>query len=318
MIKPMSEDSLKSYRALYLYNKLESGAVVNADKEAEKLNVTKRSILRDIDGLRTFLADRTRDGEPKKDIVYDKKLKGYHIVTEESDALSNSEVLAVCKILLESRAFRKDDITPIIEKLLKNCVPKQKQQMVNALISNELYHYIEPRHKQHFIESLWDIGEAVNEHRVMKITYEKLDGTVVERKILPVGIMFSEYYFYLTAFIEDIDKETEFNNKDDIFPTIYRIDRIRRFEVLNEHFFVPYKERFEDGEFRKRIQFMTGGRLRRIKFLYKGVNPEAVLDRLPTAEIREKTDDGYVISAEVFGDGVDMWLRSQGKLIELL
>lgn len=39
--------------------------------------------------------------------------------------------------------------------------------------------------------------------------------------------MFSEFYFYLTAFIEGIDKKTEFDNPDDLFPTIYRIDRIR-------------------------------------------------------------------------------------------
>lgn len=63
---------------------------------------------------------------------------------------------------------------------------------------------------------------------------------------------------------------------------------------------------------------MTGGKLRRIKFLYKGVNPEAVLDRLPTAKIIEKTDDGFVITAEVFGNGVYMWIRSQGNLIEIL
>lgn len=318
MIKNMSEDNLKSYRALYLYNKLESGAIVNADKEAEKLNVTKRSILRDIEGLRIFLADRARDGEPKKDIQYNKKFKGYQLVAEESSALSNSEVLAVCKVLLESRAFCKDDITAIIEKLLKNCVPKQNQRMVSSLISNELFHYIEPRHKRHFIDSLWDLGTAVNEHKKICVSYEKLDGTVVQRTLLPVGIMFSEYYFYLTAFIQDIDKNAEFDNKDDIFPTIYRIDRIRNYSVTDEHFFVPYKDRFEDGEFRKRIQFMTGGKLRRIKLLYKGINPEAVLDRLPTAEIREKTEEGYIITAEVFGNGVDMWIRSQGEMVELL
>lgn len=140
----------------------------------------------------------------------------------------------------------------------------------------------------------------------------------VERIVQPVGIMFSEFYFYLTAFIENADKEKEFHNKDDIFPTIYRIDRIQSFEVLNRHFDIPYKDRFEEGEFRKRIQFMYGGRLRRIKLLYKGINPEPILDRLPTAKIIEKNEKGYVITAEVFGDGVDMWLRSQGELVETI
>ena len=62
---------------------------------------------------------------------------------------------------------------------------------------------------------------------------------------------------------------------------------------------------------------MYGGRLRHIRFWYKGKSVEAVLDRLPTAEILEHSDRGWHISAEVFGDGIDMWLRSQGEMIEL-
>ena len=120
----------------------------------------------------------------------------------------------------------------------------------------------------------------------------------------------------LVAFIRDIDREAEFENPDDLFPTIYRIDRIRSFEVLEEHFRVPYKDRFEEGEFRKRVQFMYGGRLQRIRFKYTGPSIEAVLDRLPTARIVEQNESGWTIQAEVFGKGIDMWLRSQGDYIE--
>lgn len=87
---------------------------------------------------------------------------------------------------------------------------------------------------------------------------------------------------------------------------------------------MPYTDRFEEGEFRKRIQFMYGGKLRRVKFKYWGYSVEAVLDKLPTARIlsEEIHEDGkrtvYTISAEVFGDGIDMWLRSQGDNIEVI
>ena len=86
---------------------------------------------------------------------------------------------------------------------------------------------------------------------------------------------------------------------------------------MDEHFKVPYKDRFQEGEFRKRVQFMYGGKLERIKFKYTGPSIEAVLDRLPTAEIISQDEDGWTVEAEVFGKGVDMWLRSQGKLIVL-
>ena len=87
---------------------------------------------------------------------------------------------------------------------------------------------------------------------------------------------------------------------------------------MEEKYHVPYADRFEEGEFRKRIQFMYGGKLRKVRFKYKGYSVEAVLDRLPTAKIEKEENGEYTISAEVFGDGIDMWLRSQGETIELL
>ena len=45
------------------------------------------------------------------------------------------------------------------------------------------------------------------------------------------------------------------------FSTIYRIDWIKERKVLEEKFYIPYHSRFEEGEFRKRVQFMYGGKL---------------------------------------------------------
>lgn len=80
---------------------------------------------------------------------------------------------------------------------------------------------------------------------------------------------------------------------------------------------MPYKNRFEEGEFRKRVQFMYGGMLERIKFKYTGPSIEVVLDRLSTAEILEQDENRWVVRAEVFGKGIDMWLRSQGENIQV-
>lgn len=73
---------------------------------------------------------------------------------------------------------------------------------------------------------------------------------IVSCLIKPVGLMFSEFYFYMTAFIERLDVNEE--HKETLSPTIYRIGRIKGYRVLNEHFSVPYKDRFQEGEFRKR------------------------------------------------------------------
>lgn len=87
---------------------------------------------------------------------------------------------------------------------------------------------------------------------------------------------------------------------------------------MDRHFDIPYKDKFEEGVFRKRIQFMYGGKLCQIRFRYKGKNPEAALDRFPTAKIIIQDDNGFYISAEVFDNCIDMWIRSQGDLVEIL
>lgn len=97
--------------------------------------------------------------------------------------------------------------------------------------------------------------------------------------------MTNQIFILLTGIHENVNHQTQFNNPDDIYPTIYRIDRIKDLTVTNEHFTLPYKDRFEEGEFRKRVQFMFRGKLRRIKFDYTGYSVEAVLDRFPTAKI---------------------------------
>ena len=191
----------------------------------------------------------------------------------------------------------------------------KNEKAVKQIIANEQLHYIEPHHGKALSARLWAIGEAMQAHRVIQISYCTQSGEIKRRTLQPVGLMFSEYYFYLTAFIEDIDKEAHFENADDLFPTIYRVDRIKSMKILNRRFSVPYSQRFSEGEFRKRVQFMYGGKLQTVRFIYRGPSVEAVLDRLPTAEILREKDGEYEIRAEVFGKGIEMWLRSQGDYI---
>jgi len=228
-------------------------------------------------------------------------------------------MLAICKILLDSRALLKTDMIEILNKLIENCVTKNNQKEILDLIKNERFHYIEPRHKVSFLDTMWDIGQAIRKSRYIHIKYEKA-GTkeIVERKLKPVAIMFSEYYFYVTAFISDEEIKKDFEVLNDSFPTICRIDRIRELKILDEKFFILYRNRFEEGEFRKRIQFMYGGKLRNVKFKYTGDDIDAILDRLPTAQILEERKGYYIVKAEVFGKGIDMWLRSQGDKVEVM
>ena len=313
----MAEDkSAKIERILYIYTQLLNGNTVKKAYLANRFNVNERSVQRDIDDIRAFLDLESNDSGMISSVIYDYKEKGYKLDSTSNLKLTNPEILAISKILLDSRAFTKREMEDLMDKLVDCCVPRQNRDLVQSLIRNEEYHYIEPRHKSIFLDKLWTIANAVVNYNYIEITYTRLkERKTVTRKLQPLAIMFSEYYFYLAAFIDDEETRKDFDVINDSFPTIYRIDRIKDYKVLDEKFHIPYASRFQEGEFRKRIQFMYGGKLRKVKFKYTGLSIEAVLDRLPTAKVLDEVEDGYIVEAEVFGDGIDMWIKSQGNNI---
>ena len=304
-------------RVLGLYTKLMNGSSISKADEALIYGVNERTIQRDIDDIRDFLESSGNHTGFVNSVIYDRFEKKYRLEEVYHLKLTNGEILAICKILLDSRAFIKEEMVEMIDTLISCCVPKENQKFVRKLIKNEEFHYVELQHKTKFIDTIWKLGEAINSCHFIQIKYKRTkDKKLVERKLKPVAIMFSEYYFYLTAFIDDEDVRNDFDVINDSFPTIYRIDRIKDLVLLDEGFHIPYSSRFEEGEFRKRIQFMYGGKLQKVKFKFCGNDVEPILDRLPTAKVIDKDDEGYTITAEVFGEGIYMWIRKQGDLIK--
>lgn len=315
----MTDLRIAKDRLLYMYSRLVDGKMLYKKEEAQRFGCSLRSIQRDIEDLRSFLHEQNEATGLVQDLVYNQKLGAYQLVPPSRNLLSNEEVFATLKILLESRAFTKKELYPIIDKLIDCCIPKTEQQRVSELIGNEKLLYVEPQHQDKFLKKMWELSGAVREQQEVTIAYRRTHGVQVQRTVQPVGIMFSEFYFYLIAFIAPKDKKkVKFEIENDPFPTIYRIDRIKGFTITDKHFAVPYAQRFEEGEFRKRIQFMYGGHLQRLRFYFKGSCYEYILDRLPTAKVVQEDEKGTLIEAEVFGKGIDIWLKSQGELIEVV
>ena len=308
---------MKDMRLLKLYNRLLKNDDIDVEEYAKENGVSTRTVERDIKCIKDFLADNE---DKSRELIRIKRKKKYQLsYSEDSVNLTKSEILAISKILLASRAFLKDEISLIIDKIVKQCGPGQDLDLIQELLKNEKFYYIELQHKKSFITHIWKLGQAIKDRKKVEIAYKKMDGNMVRRVIDPVGLMFSEYYFYLLAHIENIDKEKYFCNKDDLYPTIYRLDRIEDFQVLNEKYTPTlYKNRFQEGLFRKQVQFMTGGKLRKLKFIYRGSSIEALLDKIPTAKAKEIDKNVYEIKAEVFGNGIDRWILSQGDAIEII
>lgn len=308
----------KIQRILGIYTKLMDGKTVNKQEIAARYNVHPRSIQRDIKDITDFLERDELNTGVFNSVIYDKNADGYRLQYENVYKLSPQQILAICKILLDSRAFVKEEMSEIIDKLIHSAVVKDDQPQVEKLIQNEEEHYVELQHKTRFLNKMWDIGQAIQNQNYIEIEYKRGDNEIKKRKLKPAAIMFSEFYFYLTAFIDDKNLCENFDVANDPFPTIYRIDRIQNLKILDEHFRVLYSSRFEEGEFRKRVQFMYGGKLQTVRFKYKGPSIEAILDRLPTAKVEKHEDGVYTVRAEVFGKGIERWIRGQGDAVEVV
>lgn len=300
----MDYKSDKSYRLLRMNEQLSRGEVLKKDSLISAFGVTPKTVQRDIDCLRLYLAE-TGEG----DVRYDRKNDCYRLERNIGGSLSAEEVFALCKILIESRAFNATEFENLIRKLLLQISPEQRLP-VEARIGNERVNYLPLKHGKPLIDILWKLANLITEQRITKIWYVRQDKTPNAHLLKPVGIMFSDFYFYLIAWLADDSKD---------FYTVFRVDRITDMEAKDENFEVPYVKRFSESQFRSRVQFMYPGELKRVRFIYSGASVEAILDKLPTAEIIRTEDDGsFLISAESYGRGIDMWLKSQGDWIKIV
>lgn len=296
----------RGLRMLDIFERLNKGERISKRDLTVYYGVGEKTIQRDIEDIRNYLAEK-HGYEPDATIKYNRGQNCYYLVRFEREWLSNQEVLAICKILLESRAFAKEEMNRLLTKLLAQATPTQRK-VVEGIIKDESVNYVPLQHKKPLLENLWQVSDAIVQEHPIRFSYTRQDGRTKDRTVKPLAIIFSEFYFYLIGL--------QTYETGDAFRT-YRLDRIANIITSEEKFRIPYRDKFRDSEFRKRVQFMYDGELMTVKFRYFGSSVEHVLDRLPTAKAKQRDVSVYDMSAEVYGDGILIWLLSQGSQVEV-
>ena len=129
---------MKDIRLLELYDRLLKNEDIDIKKYAEENKINIRTAERDIKTIRNFLAK-----ENQTELIHNSKKKKYQLsYSEDSINLTKSEILAVSKILLASRAFLKNEISLIIDKIVKQCGSENDLKSIQNLLNNEKFHYI--------------------------------------------------------------------------------------------------------------------------------------------------------------------------------
>ena len=296
----------KSVVILDIFESLNKGLAVNKQELADKYNRDPKTIQRYIREIKDYYYYLYPEQEI--DVKYSRSLDGHQLSESNQHTLTNKELLAICKIILDRRAFNDQELEKIIDKLIK-LASSEEESLVKDMILNEKFYYTTLQHEKPLLDIIWDLNKAIREQKLLEIEYRRGGNEKITRTLKPLGLIFSEYYYYLIA---------EFKEQTDDYKIPYRLDRIIDYDIIDQHFKVPYADRFEEGQFKKRVQFMIPGKLARIKLKYWGPAVEIVLDRLPTANILEEKDNCYIIEAEIFGRGIEQWILSQGGNIEVL
>lgn len=315
-VQAKEESTSAQFRILEMYSRLVEGRSFSREEMAVKFGVSVRTIQRDVNVLKSFVSDSTIEGHPEQELKYSASREGYVLAPPMRAMLKESECFTLLKMLMESRGLNKKELGNLKESIVECCIPPNQRTDFLNKINTEWVNYVEPRHGKNLIEAVWDLEAAVRERSVMQICYRRNDGVEVTREVMPVGIIFNEYYFYMLAYIRS--KEEECKEDIDRIPTVYRVDRITEYKKKKDRFKLPYEKQFPEGEFRKRVQFMFTGPLHRIKFYCKNSALEAALDRLPTATVIESGPERSLVKVEVYGSGIDMWFKSQGNAVEVV
>lgn len=298
-------ENTRQERLLEIFFRGLRGEDISVQKLADEYKVATKSISRNINDLKAFLADH-RELVGNTELQYSYQDKCYRLQMDEF--LSNKELFALIEVMIGARAFSKIELLSLTEKL-KRFTTAEDRPKLNELIRKEIYHYSEVRHDCESVEdNLWQLVNCINEKREISIEYYRMDRAYVTHRLRPVSVMFTDYYFYLIAFKTDGDTEK---------PLYFRVDRIKRLTEHRKKFTFDEAPGFDEGKLRERSLFMWPGKLRTIRFEFTGPSVQAVLDKLPTAKIIERSGGKYLIEAETYGDGIKMWLLSQGSWVKV-
>lgn len=296
----------KQDRLLGMFFRFLRGESLSVQKLANEYAISTKSVSRDINDLKAFFADH-RELVGNTELKYSNQSKTYHLYMDEF--LTNRELFALVEIVIGTRAFSKDELLTLTNKL-KGFTTATDRPMLSDLIRKELYHYTEIKHECDSVQdTLWKLASCITEKKEISVDYYRADRALKNHRIRPASLMFTDYYFYLIAFNTEGDPDK---------PLYFRVDRIKYIIEHRQHFTNDDVPDFDEGLLRQRSLFMWPGKLRTIRFEFAGSAIQAVLDKLPTARIIERNGKIYTVEAEVYGDGIKMWLLSQGRRIKVI
>lgn len=219
------EEKIKNLRILELDRLFGSGQCLNASQLAKKLEVSRSTVMRDID----FLRDRY--GAP---LEFDKSRNGYYYTDTtffvKSLMLSEGDLFAVSAVLPLLQQYRNTPIAASMEQILKKIAEMLPDKVsVDALfLNNEISFISDPLP---IIEEtvFYAVFEGINSQKTLQFEYKSLSrDTYTLREVDPYHVVCQKGNWYMLAFCH-----THKNVR------VFSLARIRHITTTDKKFSVP-------------------------------------------------------------------------------
>lgn len=295
----------KTFRVLSLYERIHKGGVINKNNEAIRFNVDRRTIQRDIAEIKHYLEQPNLSTT----LQYSRRENGYVLYKQSPYWFSYGELLAICKVLVSSRAFSKKQTISILDKLMK-MADEEKRNLIHEQLKNELFYYQSSEHKESQLELISKISWAIYKKKGVAIKYKThQESKMSEIYLYPIGIVFFSQYFYLFSISRGSVME---------YISLHRLDKIISFEVRSSQKITFGYNRIEIGKLMKGFPTEPLGEYINVRLHFLDVNFHDVTKEFPNAQIISKSKIGTIIEVKGFSNGIKQWVLKSLPMVEIL
>lgn len=189
---------------------------IKAERLAEELAISKRSVYRDIDSLRATGAVIDGAAGYGYTLIEDPALPPMMFNADEMEAL----VLGLREVIEVGDPVLAESAVNVLAKL-RACLPdRMRQQMQNAVLHAKRFHA-----RPEIVVDVTALRKAAREERVVHIFYSDAKGETSERSIWPLSIVFMDQALVL---LSKCLLRNDFR--------VFRIDRISQLKVCEQSF----------------------------------------------------------------------------------
>ena len=287
----------KTKRLLYFMSELEKGNDISKTDYLARFGISERTLKEDVSELKENLTEL----RPNMKVKYSRKYGSYHAQYEQGYGnLKYNQAVILSKILLESRALRKDEVAEIINIFVERAVDDKERRRIKRLTELELDSYQELKIYQEQDKSLLPaisaIFDAIVDQRPLSFSYRKPGEKVEEYKVFPISVIFDNHYFYCISYKLDDNFTCDYQFSEIRYFRVDRFQTIHKSENDLAFTLSPEQEArlITDEQVRyQAFSMLSGNEWARITFEYKGLYRDVLESDIPKLKLlEESTSDG--------------------------